>query len=295
MVEKRLADYAEVAQLIMQAGKTLSLSGVENPNLEAETLMAEALGAPGRSGVFMRLREEPDQAVKNRFADLVSRRAMREPTQYILGRAEFLGRMFQVNPAVLIPRPETELLAREGADFLKSLDSPLAADIGTGSGCIAVTLALEVPGAFIYALDCSDGALSIARANADKSGAAGRMEFLRGDLLQPLSGMGLRGKLDLAVSNPPYIPTDDIPKLQPEVLFEPVPALDGGLDGLGAIRRLVHEAPLYLRPGGKLMLEIGFGQAGAVREMVNDEPGLEIEKIVLDFAGIERIIIAVKR
>ncbi len=293
MVEKRLSDCVEIASLAALAGDVLSLSGVENPQIEAEILMAEALGT-SRSGVFMRLREEPGQAARGRFIRFVERRAAREPLQYILGRQEFSGRMFKVNPATLVPRPETEILAREGADFLKGLDSPLAADIGTGSGCIAVTLALEAPGAFVYAVDMSGAALQTAAANAEQNGAAGSVEFLEGDMLRPLSDRGLGGRLALVISNPPYIPTDDMQGLQPEVLFEPKTALDGGPDGLDAIRRLIREAPAYLKPGGRLMLEIGFGQAGAVREMINDAPGLGFEKIILDFAGIERIISAVK-
>ncbi len=294
MVEKRLSDCAEIASLVALAGDILSLSGVENPQIEAEVLMAEALGT-SRSGVFIRLREEPAQAARGRFISLVERRSAREPVQYILGRQDFSGRIFTVNPAVLIPRPETEILAREGADFLKGLNSPLAADIGTGSGCIAVTLALEAPESFIYAVDSSRGALQTATANAEQNGAIESVEFLEGDLLQPLSGRGLQGRLDLIISNPPYIPTDDIQGLQPEVLYEPKAALDGGPDGLDALRRLVHEGPAYLRPGGRLTLEMGYGQAGAVRDMIDAEPGLHFEKIILDFAGVERIISALKR
>ena len=294
MVEKRTGGHTEVAALITQAAAALGLSGVDNANLEAEALMAEALGLPSRAGVLARLREVPGHAARRRFIHLVARRARREPPQYIMGRQEFLGRAFEVNQAVLIPRPETELLARAGADFLKETGSPLAADIGTGSGCIAVTLALEVPDAFVYAVDCSSRALETAMENAEKYGAAGRMEFLWGDLLEPLSDKGIMGKLDLVVSNPPYIPTDEIEKLQPEVRFEPVTALDGGPDGLASIKRLVHEAPFYLRRGGKLMMEIGYDQAGAVRKLVENEPMLSFEKFILDFAGIERIISAVK-
>jgi release factor glutamine methyltransferase len=293
--KKRTGGHSEVASLITQAVAALELSGVENANLEAEALMAEALGLPSRAGVLARLREVPGQAAKMRFIKLVARRARREPPQYILGRQEFLGRVFEVNQAVLIPRPETELLARAGADFLKETGSTLAADIGTGSGCIAVTLALEVPDAFVYAVDCSSRALETAMENAEKYGTAGRMEFVWGDLLEPLSDKGITGKLDLVVSNPPYIPTDEIDKLQPEVRFEPVTALDGGPDGLAAIKRLVHEAPLYLRQGGKLMMEMGYDQAGAVRKLVEDEPMFSFDKFILDFVGIERIISAVKR
>ena len=293
MVEKRLSDCAEIASLVALAGEIFSLSGVENPQIEAEVLMAEALGT-SRAGVFTRLREEPGQAIRGRFTGLVERRAAREPLQYILGRQEFSGRIFRVNPTVLVPRPETEMLAREGAGFLKGLGPSLAADIGTGSGCIAVTLALEAPGTFVYAVDSSGAALRTAAENAEQNGAAGSVRFLEGDMLRPLSGMGLEDRLDLVISNPPYIPTDDIRGLQPEVLFEPKAALDGGPDGLDAIRRLVREAPAYLKSGGRLMLEVGFGQAGAVRETIKDEPGLHFEKIILDFAGIERIISAVR-
>jgi release factor glutamine methyltransferase len=292
--KKRTGGHSEVAALLKQAAAALELSGVDNAGLEAEALMAEALGLPSRAGALARLKEVPGHAASRRFINLVARRARREPPQYILGRQEFLGRAFEVNRSVLIPRPETELLARAGVDSLKESGSPLAADIGTGSGCIAVTLALEVPDAFVYAVDCSSRALETAMENAEKHGASGRMEFLWGDLLEPLSDKGITGKLDLVVSNPPYIPTDEISKLQPEVRFEPVTALDGGPDGLASIKRLVHEAPLYLRRGGRLMMEIGYDQAAAVRKLVEDEPMLTFDKFILDFAGIERIISAVK-
>ena len=286
---------AEVAALLTDAGKCLAEAGIDGPFLEAETLLGHLLGI-NRAGVIARFREQLDESEVEAFCGLLKRRAAREPLQYITGRQEFFGLDFRVGPSVLIPRPETEYLVQEAVDFFAQagIEKSLAADIGTGSGCIAVAIAAKVPGASIYAIDASNDALKTAHENAEANGVAGRIRFLKGDLFLPLREEGLSGRLDVIASNPPYIPSGEIPGLQPEVLFEPHSALDGGPDGLDAIRRIIGEAPAYLRPRGLLLIEIGIGQAEAVKSLVTENSGLVFDKFIIDFSGIERVLRARK-
>ena len=282
-----------VAVLLREAAASLSAAGVGEYMFEAELLMAEALGM-NRAGVIARLKDTPDADAVDRFHKLVARRAGREPLQYITGRQEFYGHTFHVAPGVLVPRPETEIIVEVGIAFIKETGGRTAADIGTGSGCIAISLAAGLPEAVIYAIDSSEAALKIAAENAGLNSVAGRVRFHRGDLFGPLAEAGLVGGLDLIVSNPPYIPSGDIPGLQAEVGFEPIQALDGGPDGLDIVRKLIRQAPEYLKPGGGLLIETGFGQADAVRDIVDRLPGLSYIKYIQDFAGIERVLVARK-
>ena len=282
---------ATIHSAITEAEALLANAGIEGPRLAAESLMGHTLGVD-RAGLYVRMREPLDDGKRDAFDRFVKRRASREPLQYITGEAEFLGRAFSVTSDVLIPRPETELLVTRGAEVLSGIGGGLAADIGTGSGCIAVSLALLVPGAKVYAVDSSKPALALAARNANAYAVWGRVTFMFGDLLSPLGDEGLAGGLDLIVSNPPYIPSGDVPGLQPEVLFEPMSALDGGPDGLDAVRRLITDAPNYLRPGGTLLVEIGLGQAEAVRGLIAKESGLSLLEFIKDFQGIERVLAA---
>ena len=282
-----------VAALLREATDSLSEAGIGESMFEAELLMAAALGM-NRAGVIARLKDVPDSGAADRFLKSVARRANREPLQYITGRQEFYGLTFHVAPGVLVPRPETEIIVEEGVAFLEETGGKAVADIGTGSGCIAISLAASLPEAVIYAIDSSEAALKIAGENAGFNGVAGRIRFRRGDLFSPLKDAGLDGGLDLIVSNPPYIPSGDIPGLQPEVGFEPIQALDGGPDGLDILREIIRQAPKYLKPGGGLLIETGFGQAGAVRDIVQNIPSLEYIKYIPDFAGIERVLFARK-
>jgi release factor glutamine methyltransferase len=195
-----------------------------------------------------------------------------------------------VNPDVLIPRPETEALVERGLSALAELDNPVAADIGTGSGCVAVALAVRLPGLTVYAVDNSPGALDVAQRNAASNGVSGRVVPVLGDLMDALSGRAEKGGLDLVVSNPPYVTADEMGSLQPEVGFEPAAALFGGPDGLDAVRRILADAPAWLRPGGTLLIEIGAGQYGAVRGLAEAQRGLAFEGFIKDFAGIERVL-----
>lgn len=271
----------------------LAASGVDGPRLTAELLMAHVMGT-GRAGVYARLREPLDDVLADAFFGYVQRRAGREPLQHITGRQEFCGREFEVTPDTLVPRPETELIVDEGLSRMAGMTGGLAADIGTGTGCIAVSLAAGAPGLTVYAVDVSSSALEVARRNAARHGVAGRVVLVQGDLFGPLAGMGLEGRLDLVVSNPPYIPSGELPGLQPEVGFDPVSALDGGPDGLDVVRRIIADAPVFLKPGGALIVEVAAGQSDAVRRLVECSGALLFERFLVDFAGIERALVAVR-
>ncbi len=232
----------------------------------------------------------PEEAA--RYRALVARRGTRVPLQYLTGVQEFWSLRFEVTPAVLIPRPETEGLVEALLRLNRAAD-PVVMDIGTGSGCLAVVAAREIPGARVYATDLSEAALEIARRNAAAHGVAGRIEFRAGDLFEPLRAAGLAGRADFILSNPPYVRDGDLPGLMPEVRdHEPRAALLGGPDGFDAHRRLAAEAPGCLRPGGHLLAEIGFGQEPGVRALYGGPARLDLVAIAPDLAGVPRVLIA---
>lgn len=222
-----------------------------------------------------------------RFASLIARRAAREPFAYIVGHQEFWGLRFDVTPAVLIPRPETELIVEAMAEIVERGSAVRIADVGTGSGCLAVAIACERAGAIIMATDIAEDAIAVARGNAARHGAAHRISFCRTDLLA-----GLSGPFDAVVSNPPYVRDVDRLALQPEVRWEPPGALFAGDDGLNVIRRLLPQATERLKPGGTLMFEIGFGQADAVAWLISATPGLTMVELRGDLQHIPRVAIA---
>ena len=199
--------------------------------------------------------------------EMVRRRGQREPLQYIVGSVSFCGLEMAVSRHVLVPRPETELLAERAWKFLAQLTengAPRAMDFGTGSGCLAIALAARAPLAIVDAIDLSADALSMARENAARHQVAERIEFHQGDGFAAIGG---EKRFDLIVSNPPYIPTADINELEPEVReYEPRMALDGGADGMDFYRRIAREGGAFLRPGGRVMLELNDNGGGAVRE-----------------------------
>lgn len=215
---------------------------------------------------------------------MLESRASRYPLAYIIGEKEFFGLAFVVSSAVLVPRPETEILVEE---CLKRLgDGSLIADVGTGSGAIAVAVAVNLPNAKVYATDSSEEALKVARANVEKHGVADRVCIVGGDLLEPLIETGL--EFDAIVSNPPYIPTGAIESLESEVRQEPIQALDGGTDGLDAYRRLFPQAALLAK---MVAVEIGIEQADPVTQIAREAGWAHVE-VVRDLAGIERVVIA---
>ncbi len=262
------------------------LEGLEEPLSEAELLLALALG---ESRLFVRTRldrELPPEAAA-RLERFVALRKKRCPYAYIAGRKAFMDYDLEVSPAVLIPRPETELLAERAAALLPRDRETLVCDMGTGSGAVSLGLAGLLPLARICACDISPEALSVARRNADKYGFSRRMEFVETDYFRALDGR----RFDAIVSNPPYIPTGETEALMPEVsLYEPRLALDGGPDGLDAYRILFGEGREHLAPGGFVACETGAGQAESV-SLIAREGGFAAE-VLKDYSGIGRIIIA---
>jgi release factor glutamine methyltransferase len=226
--------------------------------------------------------------VRKKLQDLVARRIKREPISYILGRKEFWSLTVTVNPAVMVPRPDTEVLI-EAALQLFSVDACLRViDVGTGSGAIALALAKELPHASVIATDISAEALRVAERNADSNGICS-ITFLHGHLFGPVQSHALA--FDLVISNPPYIPTAQIAHLPPGLRdYEPHLAFDGGVDGLAFYREIAQQAPAVLKPGGFLLVEVGYNQNAAVRKIINDTDMFSPPETVLDLSGIQRVI-----
>ena len=283
-----------VLELINWSKAYLEEKGFDNARLEVELLLSHALDLP-RVELYVQFERQLNERELAGFKALFKRRIVGEPVQYITGTAAFMLGEFEVGPAVLIPRPETEALTEVVLKMLADLGAaPVVADIGTGSGVIAVSVAMKVPRAVVYATDVSAAALEVAARNAEKAGVADHVTFLEGELLQPLSGNGLAGGVTALVSNPPYIPTRDLEGLQAEVRdFEPRGALDGGEDGLEFLRLIVQDGPDYLTDGGFMALEVGDGQAEDVAALMRERlADVEVHK---DYAGRDRIVTGWKK
>jgi release factor glutamine methyltransferase len=277
------------ARLLERGAEELGRAGITEARLQAELLLRHALGC-SRESLLARLHESVPGEATGHFFQLVERRRGRVPIQYIIGNQEFYGIDFRVTPAVLIPRPETEGVVEQAARELENEGAPRIADIGCGSGCITIALAQTLGDAELVAIDLSPAALAIARDNALRHGVEARVEFVESDLLDSVAD----AELDAVVSNPPYIPDDELAGLEPEVMeHEPRDALAGGADGLSVIRRLVPQAHRALKPGGVLVMEIGHGQSDAVEALVR-RAEMKFERIVADLAGIPRVLVARK-
>ncbi|MBU0550854.1 peptide chain release factor N(5)-glutamine methyltransferase [Myxococcota bacterium] len=263
--------------------------GIESPRLDAEWLIADALSID-RVRLYMDLNKPLIADELSAIRARVQRRAAGEPVAYINGKRGFWSLDLEVDPRALIPRPDTELLVEQALAALGEATTPIIADVGTGSGCVALALAAEYPEAIIHAVDVSSEALALARANAARLEAT--ISFYEGDLLSPLGDL----ELDLVVSNPPYIPSDDIAGLMREVRdHEPHLALDGGPDGLDVIRRLIVEAAARLKDGGALCFEIGHDQGAAARALVEASGDFEAVEVYKDYGGHDRVIGARRR
>lgn len=259
----------------------LAEKGVANARREAEWLLCEATGLD-RVGLYLNFDKPMSDDELAAYRALVARRGKREPLQHILGTQEFDGLTFEVSPAVLIPRHDTETLLEQALQHAPHPRSIL--DIGTGSGCIAIALAKRLPGAAVTAVDLSAEALVVAQRNAELHGAA--VELLQGSFFEPVAGR----RFELIVSNPPYITTADLAGLQPEVRdYEPNLALDGGADGLDAYRAIVSQAADHLQPGGWLWFEVGAGQAADVAALLA-QAGFGGIITASDPGGIERVV-----
>lgn len=285
------AGQATLGEMIAEARRLLGQAGIESAGQEAFWIVEHVLRLPVHHMVIDRERLlSPVELAAAR--GLVMRRAGREPLQYIFGTQEFCGLEFHVNRAVLIPRPETELLVEYAAQRIPAERKAIIVDVCTGSGCIAVAIARKRPRARVIATDLSNPSLAVARQNAIYHGVGERITWLEGDLLGAVAGQGLEGQADLIISNPPYIAEADWATLQPEVrLFEPKDALVVGPQGTELHERLLHESGQYLSPGGALIMEIGAGQARAMRRIVEQTPGYKFHRLIYDEAGLERVVI----
>jgi release factor glutamine methyltransferase len=276
---------------VATARQTLRAAGIgaDEAELSARAIAEHVLGWDA-ARFFTRAHEPEPSAFGAQYQALVARRAAREPLAYITGSQEFWGLLFEVTPAVLIPRPETELIVEAALDrFSRSCQDSLAvADACTGSGCVAVALARELPRASVVATDISQSALEIARRNAARHRTADRIQFVQANLLD-----GIDGPFDLIVANPPYVRQGDRPALQPEVRdYEPEVALFGGDSGVDVVAALVQDASQRLRQGGYFIFEFGFGQDVAVEKLIHDAPELTMVGLRRDLQGIARTMIA---
>lgn len=279
-----------VLEAIQKTADFLGKKGVESARLNAELLLAHQLKLP-RMRLYLNFERVLTTAETDGLRELVKRRATREPLQHIIGSTSFCGCEIAVSRHALVPRPETEQLAELGWQFLSTLNSQpsTALDFGTGTGCIAIALAVKCPTAKIYALDLSADALALAKQNAEANKVAERIEFLHGD---GFSALANKAQFDFIISNPPYIASAEIETLQPEVRdFDPRAALDGGADGLDFYRRLAKESPAFLKPGGKIMVEFGDGQAEDIKKIFESEKWI-VEAVQEDYSHRARFLVA---
>jgi release factor glutamine methyltransferase len=280
----------KVLEVIQRSSEFLAKKGVESPRLQVELLLAHLLGLP-RMQLYLNFDRVLTPAELDNLRELVKRRGQREPLQHIIGTTSFCGMELAVNRHALIPRPETELLAERAWQFLSALNSqpPTALDFGTGTGCLAIALAVKCPTAQLFAIDISNEALKLAQQNAVRHNVAAQIQFLVSDGLAALPD---GARFNLIVANPPYIPSATIDTLAPEVReHDPRLALDGGADGLEFYRRLAMEAPAFLQPDGLIMLELGDGQAGDVSEICQQQKWV-VEAVQEDYSRQPRILVA---
>lgn len=268
--------------------------GADSARLDAEVLLAHARGCQ-RIELYTAFEEEADEALRESFRELVRRRAAGTPVAYLVGHREFFSMSFQVTPDVLIPRSETELIVVRVLDLAKSLaasDGFQIADIGTGSGILAVCCAKHLPGSQVSAIDISPAALAIAQSNAEQHGVTEQIEFVESDLFDSYPR---DDEFDVIVSNPPYVATHEMSELDPGVReHEPHLALDGGEQGTEIIARLIPQAAQRLKSGGWLLMEVGPYNAQKVEQLVDEQPGLTREVTIPDLAGHPRVVQARK-
>lgn len=276
-----------VLELLQTAAAYLEKKGVDRPRLSIEHLLADILGKK-RIELYLEFDRSLSERELEPLREKVRRRAEGEPLQHLLGHWDFFGRTFKTDRRALIPRPETELLVETMLEEFNGRGGSAnrLVDVGTGSGILAITLALERPELEVLAVDLSEDALCLARENAERLGAADRIAFQRSDLLDQMDG-----PFDWIVANLPYIPTADLNALQREVEFDPALALDGGKDGLTIIKRLIESVPGKITSNGTVALEVGQGQAQRVRGFFADQNYRDIS-IRKDYQGVERLLIA---
>ncbi len=282
------APRVNVKDSLQHAIKVLVNAGVTSADINAQWLMAHALGC-SRSELALKLSDLLSEDEQACWDELVAKRVKRIPLQHIIGTVNFCGFEFTVDKSVLVPRMETELLAESAWVMAASMDQATVLDIGTGSGCLAISIALNAKNANVHALDICPKALKVARSNAHRHDLDGRIIFHEADMREPLP---LTSGLDLIVANLPYIPSREIKTLEAEVRdHDPRLALDGGEDGLNFFRSLVVNCSPCLRDNGRFLLEVGDGQAPDVASLINAHGGRVIE-ILPDLNNVERIVVA---
>lgn len=276
-----------VLQVLQNTADFFARKGIEAPRLNIEHLLADALGKR-RIDLYLEFDRTLSEKELAPLREKVQRRIDGEPLQYLLGSWDFFGRAFRTDERALIPRPETEILVEIALKVIRAQPSSRnrLLDVGTGSGVLAITLALECPSLSVVGSDVSPLALNLARENAEAQGLERRIDWIESDLLQSVTG-----PFDFLVANLPYIPTAELPKLAPEVQRDPQRALDGGSDGLAVIRRLVQDAPKILTGGAFVILEVGFDQADRVAELMRAQKFRDIS-VENDYQGVRRFVTA---
>jgi release factor glutamine methyltransferase len=275
-------------RLITEGTAQLASAGIENPRLDAEIMLAAACHS-SRAAVISGLVEINHFACE-RYVATLERRTRHEPLAYILGHKEFYSLEFEVSPAVLIPRPETETVVAAALEFLQNCANARVCDFGTGSGAIALAIAANAPTVQLIATDISAEALAIARRNAARLGLASQVRFRLADCFEPLDRMEPLGRFNIVISNPPYISDDQIAGLAPEIChYEPRAALAGGRDGLEFYRHIALALTDHLEKNGAAIVEIGAGQSAAVSEIMTNASATRI-KVVPDLAGLPRLV-----
>lgn len=281
-----------VLRLLNWTADFLKRKGSESPRLDAEVLLAHVLKWE-RVQLYTRHADEVSETDRTAYRALIKRRAEGSPVAYLVGKKEFFSLSLSVSPDVLIPRPDTETVVVTFLELFKGRESPVAVDVGTGSGCIPLACVSRHPSVRFHAIDLSEAALAVARRNADALKLSERVTFHQGDLLEPAASLG---PFDAIVSNPPYIATATIPTLDVGVRqYEPHLALDGGEDGLRVVSRLIEQAAPLLKAGGHLILEIGSDQERSVRDLISAQASLELHPTIRDAANHPRVVRATKR
>ncbi|KNF09734.1 release factor glutamine methyltransferase PrmC [Gottschalkia purinilytica] len=271
-----------------------------NPLLDAQLLLCHVLNVD-KLYIYTHKNDKIDVEYVDKFLNLIEKRKERYPLQYILGKQEFMGLDFYVEEGVLIPRPDTEILIEKVIEivnegYFKEKEVINIIDIGTGSGAISLSLVHYIKNAFVYSVDISDIPIKVASINAERLGLTDKIKFLKGDLFFPLKDLGLYNKIDIIVSNPPYIPSREISGLQKEVSeFEPRLALDGGEDGLYFYRKITDDSLDYLSNDGILAYEIGHDQGKEVEKLLSEKDIFKCTEIVKDLAGHDRVVIGYKK
>ncbi len=283
-----------IAELVVRGAQQLAAAGVDSPDFDTSSLLASTLNI--ELNKIPLVRNEPVTPTAERlFTQRLKRRMKREPLQYVLGEIEFYGLPFKCDKRAMVPRPETETLVAAARDAIRTLEvRPVIADLGTGTGIIAVALACALPNARVYATDVSAEALALARENVQRQGLAARVTLLPpGQYLEPLDSSGVAGEVEVVVANPPYVETAQLDQLQPEISqFEPRIALDGGGDGLDFYRHLLPQCSALPRLC-LLVLEVGQGQAEAVASIIRRQfPSGQLQ-VIPDLAHIERVVLAI--